>query len=449
MIDDSEMVSIMDKAGEKIRIRGSYKRESLTLDLSKVKRKRKSWTVEGNEECQRIGLIELPSKDKDLIVHGFYTLDDVCLSSKEEELEKEEAPLLEEKDVEKLFRDKLGPTEINCKDFWLRQGLSPTLPDLNAGSWIASLKKAKKKTDSCLSEMVLLGFAKRTRQKHQVHLKDLENSKPPKETSLVKWLLKLFEERYKEREWEGSTLCAAMASMQGALASLPLYREGMAPVLLKISPEWRMGMKGAANMGRGKAGSSKYRPKIATLADVKKAISLEKSPVVRAAVELGWVTAARGGCITELRTGNILANGEGTTVRFMHGKIAHHRPYTIHTTQISKSSREYVERRLLEAKEGSWLFPGLTGEKIKLCLRRANPRLEQRSLRRGAIQHLAAGDMKDEDLLHISQHRTLDTLNRYLEFGWLSGEGKERMRRAKGLSLKSGESDSEEEEEED
>ena len=43
--------------------------------------------------------------------------------------------------------------------------------------------------------------------------------------------------------------------------------------------------------------------------------------------------------------------------------------------------------------------------------------------------------MKDADLLHVSQHRIMDTLNRYLEFGWLTGEKGERAKKAGGLSL--------------
>ena len=157
--------------------------------------------------------------------------------------------------MEELYRDKIGPIETQTPIFWNRQGLAPSLPDVLAGPWVKRLKRAEKKTEMDLSTMVKLGLAKSTRLEHQRKLRDLEYLKPLEGEFLVTCLLRYFEEEQKWREWEGSTLCANMASTQGALASLPLYRKGMEPILLKVSPEWRLGLKGAGSLARRRVGT--------------------------------------------------------------------------------------------------------------------------------------------------------------------------------------------------
>ena len=445
-LTDEEIMEALNKAVGGVEIVGRYNKKEFSVKTRLVEKTRRKWKVELMEESE-MKLDSLPSSDHRLEVMIILNHEGLRISKSPKEREEEERdaeekvegsrrkPVSDEELVEELYRDKIGPIETQTPIFWNRQGLAPSLPDVLAGPWVKRLKRAEKKTEMDLSTMVKLGLAKSTRLEHQRKLRDLEHLKPLEGEFLVTCLLRYFEEEQKWREWEGSTLCANMASTQGALASLPLYRKGMEPILLKVSPEWRLGLKGAGSLARRRVGTSKYTPKIATLKDIRKAMKMEPNPITRAAIELGWVTASRGGCLTKLRTGNVQVDDTVTSVRFAEGKTASHRPYTIHTTPVSWETQDYVEKRTKEIGQGSWLFPGLRGEHIKRCLRRADPRLEQRSLRRGAIQHLADGGMKDADLLHVSQHRIMDTLNRYLEFGWLTGEKGERAKKAGGLSL--------------
>ena len=152
---------------------------------------------------------------------------------------------------------------------------------------------------------------------------------------------------------------------------------------------------------------------------------------VKVALEVAWVTAARGGDVLRIRTKEVEVKTGGTKVRFVVGKTASRQPYTVNTAPLSQSAREYV----LGADPEGWLFPGVRGDDLRVALRRADPRLEQRSMRRGALQHLAAEGVGDVDLLAYSQHRQVDTLRRYLNFGWHSAEGVERAKRAAGLTL--------------
>ena len=71
------------------------------------------------------------------------------------EMEIEEEEVLEEREKSKE------------KDFPSRQGVVPTLPDEDAGTWQDMLKKTEKKEEKDLSEMVKRGLAKETRQGHR------------------------------------------------------------------------------------------------------------------------------------------------------------------------------------------------------------------------------------------------------------------------------------------
>jgi hypothetical protein len=299
------------------------------------------------------------------------------------------------------------------------------------------LQSWEKKSDVDLSKMVLRGLAKTTRQGHQTGLKWLaEASPPPKEMSVANWILGLFEKRGKK--WLGSTLAKEMASLQGALANLPVYRKNAVPMLLKTSPEWRMGLKGAGVSARQRKPT---QAKVVTWSLMKKAIMLEEEKMVKAALEVMWVTAGRGADITKLLAGEILVTKSLTKVRFIIGKTASSQPYTVNSAPVSMQTQKYVRERRKNGKkvageEHVWLFPRLTVNHLLQALRRAHPDLGTRSVRRGALQALAATGLTDMELMVYSQHRNIETLRRYLDFGWESGEGEERSRKAAVLALK-------------
>jgi len=82
-------------------------------------------------------------------------------------------------------------------------------------------------------------------------LKKLTHWKGPREEeTLATWIPRTMEKTMKERAWKGSTMASYMASLQGALAALPVYYIHTPPVILRTSPEWRLGLKGAGNLAR-------------------------------------------------------------------------------------------------------------------------------------------------------------------------------------------------------
>ena len=400
------------------------------VEVKKLRRLRNAWTVKVMNS--KITMETIPPKDKALEVVGIFSLGGDQLSSvASEKLEEEE--VLE--DIKYWYGDQLEPQRNQSEGFWVRQGVSPTLPESDAGTWQRMLQKWEKKGEEELSKMVLRGLAKTTRQGHRSALNWLAKADPPpKGISVANWILRLFE--IKGAKWAGATLAKEMASMQGALANLPVYRKDAAPMLLKVSAEWRMGLKGAGVTARQRKPD---QAKIASWEIMKKAIRMEKNPLVQVALEVMWVTAGRGSDITKLIASEIAANKTQTKVRFI-GKTANSQPYTVSSAPISMNARKFIaERKLAKKEKGEeqvWLFPKLEVDHLLQALRRADPLLGTRSVRRGALQALAATGLTDMELLAYSQHRNVQTLRRYLDFGWESGEVEERCRKAAGLALK-------------
>ena len=335
--------------------------------------------------------------------------------------------------LESEYRDKVGNAETNRSNFWWRQGITPTLPEELAGEWRRKLRSARRREEESLMDIVKLGLVVETRKLHRRTIAWLcaEPEPAPNET-IVNWILTRLVLMCQEKKWQGSTLSTKLASCQGAMAHLPIYREGVPPVVLKNSSEWRLALKGAGNIMK------RALPRQATILtedSLSKSLELEPVKRIRVALEIAWITAARGGDVVKLRTTDVWSDDKGSWVRFVVGKTATSQPYTVTTAPMSQEAMDYLSERRKEVDATQWLFPQVLGSHLKDAMRRVDPLLEQRSIRRGALQKLAGGGMSDENLLHYSQHKNIQTLRRYLDFGWLSGEGTSRAKAAECLRL--------------
>lgn len=454
-IENEEIMSALDRSETSVMILGQKDDKLFLEEIKKMRRSRKEWKVKGIQ-----GMDEIPVRNPaKFSIYAILDLEGNRLSEKfvedkrgskeRNEQEDPDKPGGKEGEADKGEDEADQPTgmsereefvhdleegdlnqDLRKQHFQWVQGVPPTLPTANAGEWIKQVRKAHRKEESQLSPSVARGLAVSTRNCHRRCIRWLETAPDPeKEEEVSGWLIRLVEEENRKKGWKGTTLATKWATLQGCLVNLPLYRQGVPPVLLRNSPEWGMGLKGAGNAGKASIPS---QPMPLTLQLLKEAIALEPIKAVRVALELAWISAARGGDILKLRTRDVEETGEGTRIKFVIGKTATSQPYTVATTVLSPEAKEYLK----EKRETEWLFPGLSGEAIKRAVRRVDPRLEQRSVRRGAIQTLAATGMEDSEILHYSQHRSLDTLRRYLDFGWLSGEAGARGARAAVLGLR-------------
>jgi integrase len=287
-------------------------------------------------------------------------------------------------------------------------------------------------TDAGTPHLARLGVAKSTAQAHRRCLRQLSQMPEtfrdlPLGTALVEWHTHLRQ----ERKWQWTTTVTRMATLHGALRLLPIYTPSPHAILLKQDATWTMAMRAAGQKARQQTPN---QPKAATSEQVRRSVELCPQEGVQNALRLSWLTAGRGGDVLLLRPENVTVQGQALHVNFVRGKTAKVRgPYTVHTTLPANEFLSFLAAA--KAARQTWLFPGVKGSQLKDALRMVDPALEQRSLRRGAIQALAATGMTDEELLHYSGHSSVHMLRRYLNYGLKSGEAARRAERAAVLHL--------------
>jgi hypothetical protein len=77
-------------------------------------------------------------------------------------------------------------------------------------------------------------------------------------------------------------------------------------------------------------------------------------------------------------------------------------------------------QRFLEQREKSYFLfpsPATLGTAVRAALRRADPRMELRSIRRGSLLDMAERGVPEVVMLEFSGHTTLAMLRRYLAWG--------------------------------
>lgn len=230
-----------------------------------------------------------------------------------------------------------------------------------------------------------------------------------------------------QRGWKQSTQMKAAAAIQGAFKILPLYFKNTASILLKDFPVWRMSL---VTFGHRSKQELPDQPKAASWEQVSNAVTACKNDAQAMALLIGWLTAARLGCVRQLSKGDVKWSAQHTLVRFSKGKSARIRgPYTVHAQPIPREFRDrwknYVESRQTA------LFPRhVTGNSLKDALRHIDPELEQRSIRRGALQAMALCDVDEETLMRYSGHTQVSTLRRYLNWNAMNSKVQKEMTEA-------------------
>lgn len=233
------------------------------------------------------------------------------------------------------------------------------------------------------------------------------------------------------KKWLPTTTVVKMANAHGALRLLPLYVEKELPVLMRESVIWTQAMKAAAKCAKQ---MPPQQPTAATWAEVAQAVKSEPVVAIKMAVLMAWLTFGRGGDVLLLKPSDVVmtskesagkeGGSKGMAVSFWKGKTVKTRgSYTVFTQPPPPEFLEEFVAFHKAMRAEQYLFKGVAGAQIKIALRRANPQLEQRSLRRGAIQAVAATGISDTEMLHYSGHTNVAMLRRYLNFGKLSGEG--------------------------
>jgi integrase len=134
---------------------------------------------------------------------------------------------------------------------------------------------------------------------------------------------------------------------------------------------------------------------------------------------MAWAVAGRVGDILRLRTQDAQLAGVTLTVTHrQHKTLVARGPYSV-ATELSATEAEIVGRWRTARQEQGFLFPApeKLGPMVRSALRRVDPHLEQRSLRRGRLLSMAEAGVPETVLLEYSGHTSTRMLRRYLRWG--------------------------------
>lgn len=285
--------------------------------------------------------------------------------------------------------------------------------------------------DAQVPPTALEGLAKTTHKEHLRYMLLVAHRMRQPEAPLAEAIIDTLERLRTDRSWRWSSTLKAAAMIHGALRVLPLYFEDTLPVNLNCYPVWVQAMR---SFGLKTKEEKPNQPKPATWEQVRVAVEKASTPELAAAITIAWLTAARMGCVLQLENSDVKIAGNEVSVTFYRGKGVRSRgPYTVHTA--ASNEQLAIIKPLLTAR-AKRLFPArLKGEHVKKALRVADPRLEQRSLRRGALQRLAATGLDLDTLMRFSGHTQVKTLQRYLNWGLEDAKGRGTMVGAAKVAL--------------
>jgi integrase len=264
------------------------------------------------------------------------------------------------------------------------------------------------------------GLVKTTRQEHLRMLsllKQLLQDSAVAQLPLTTAVAEVLQRCRRAKRWRWSTALKYLCTAQGALALLPLYRQVQTPVLLKHCPVWGQVLRATAGRARQEL---PQQPRATSWPEMKMILESEPNTQIFCALLIGWFTAARLGCVLQLRRPDLTLHPDERTVdvRFTKGKGVKARgPYTVRATPMPPTM--FARLTSFLAQRPAHLFTtDITGASLKMALRRGNPENEQRSVRRGALQALAkAPGMTLQALMAYSGHTQERTLLRYLNWG--------------------------------
>lgn len=291
--------------------------------------------------------------------------------------------------------------------------------------------------------LTFAGLAPTTRKAHLLAIRKLTDLPAMYErlsmtTALVTWMTN----QARQRNWAATTLAKNMATLQGALRALPVYYR-LQPLMLSDDEIWRAAMMAAQKSAKE---HDVRTPKAATYEVVCRAIQSEPRLQVKTLILLSWLSCARVGDTLQLMTTDVVISENGqlnnnnfnVSVTYKRGKTIRARgPYTVH---MSCPRRWWDMMHRWISTRHTWLFPReMTTQDVLISLRRVSAALECRSLRRGALQTLAAAGVPESTLLHFSGHTSSTTLRRYLQWGLYGLARREEMTdAAKALFTDSG-----------
>lgn len=301
------------------------------------------------------------------------------------------------------------------------------LPDSLLGKDVVNLHVLSY-AEARVPNLALRALAPSTANTHRqllrsLHALDKDLWLVPLDQAILEWSCRLAARKH----WKFSSLATRLASLAGAFRLLPLYTEGMPSIRMASSVIWGQAAKAAAHQQRI------ARPKRATPAtwlQVKAIQTREGASSPALAILVAWLSCARIGDVLRLKPEDIVFKENHLQVTFKECKTRI--PYTVSTTLPPQPFRTQLDDAIDSVPLTKRIFDTHPSA-ITLALKRQDMSLTQHSLRRGALQTLAAASVPSSALLHFSGHRTISSLMMYLDDGAKAPENVDRAVQARVL----------------
>ena len=151
--------------------------------------------------------------------------------------------------------------------------------------------------------------------------------------------------------------------------------------------------------------------------EVEETLRQTPSPVLKLAISMCWLGAARASDVLRLRAEEVVTREDGvTSVNWVTTKSDPFRIGQQTGLNIEHSSFLTLKKLLKTAKRSrdTLIFKDVTFQHINTALKKVNPTLTPHSLRRGACYQLLKEGMPLEEIQKVSRHKTIEGLLRYL-----------------------------------
>ncbi|PHR97720.1 MAG: hypothetical protein COA68_12285 [Oceanobacter sp.] len=222
------------------------------------------------------------------------------------------------------------------------------------------------------------------------------------------------------RGWAFSTLASALSAFGSALEALPIYTNAPAAIAVRRDPVFAATLKRAQHLARvTTVHSPNASLPVGVYQDLLKSLG---DPNVRLLLRLAWFYAARVGDMRQITAQDVRPPTESlptVALTFRFGKgAAFWGPYCVQAVLDDTTAKALAALRA--SRPVGPLFS--LAEQAALSKAIGEAGFNLRTIRRGALNHLAAGGVSDRHLQLLSGHRRVDTLMRYLGWGAASAD---------------------------
>ena len=246
-----------------------------------------------------------------------------------------------------------------------------------------------------------------------------------KRFNIVEATIEHLERERQSRPWSWTTMETNAANVSAGLSRLPqLTGNRHPPVILKQSQEWQDALKTIRRLSKLNAPQELPALTMVQMREAAKSLPQREATILY----IAWATAGRIGDVMQLARKHVWLvkrsdDSYDMHVYFARGKIVSKAgPYTT-DTQVTAEVAGIIRAEIAKGGQYFLFHAPSTAERermkdrVREALRKADPAMELRSVRRGAVQHLAAHGATMAELLRYTKHSDIRMLRRYLAYG--------------------------------